>query len=105
MEAIIDHIMEDPDLKSKLAGDTSSIHSTDDESVLSLIDYISSKKANLLDLVIVLEKYHTRGTVEQRARSINIIGTVIHEVATLGLDSKACVALSQFFVSKLRDVH
>lgn len=105
MEPLVDQIMEEADLKSRFSGDTSSMTSTEDESVLSLIDYISSKKGNLLDLVIVLEKYHTKGSVEQRAKSISIIGTVIYEVMNLGLDSKACVALSKFFVSKLRDVH
>lgn len=62
-------------------------------------------KWNLLQLVIALEKYHTNGNPEQRSKSIGIIGTVIYEVMNLGLDSKACVALSKFFVSKLRDVH
>lgn len=105
MEALLDHIMEDSDIKSRFTGDNSSTTSNEDESLLSLIDFISSKKANLLDLVVALEKYHTQGTVEQRSKSITVLGAVIHEIANLGLDSKALVALSQFFVSKLRDVH
>lgn len=105
MENLVDHIMQDIEIKSKYSGETSSVTSTDDESLLSLIDHISSKKNNLLDLVIVLEKYHTKGNVEQRGKSINVIGTVINEVVNLDLDSKAVVGLSKFFVGKLRDVH
>ena len=71
---------------------------------VSLIELLQNKW-NLLQLVIALEKYHTNGNPEQRSKSIGIIGTVIYEVMNLGLDSKAWVALSRFFVSKLRDVH
>lgn len=91
MESLVEHIMEETVLKNRFtAGDTSSVNSTEDESVLSLIDMISSRKGNLIDLIIVLEKYHTNGTTDQRSKAINVIGTVVHEVANLGLDSKAC---------------
>ena len=105
MENLVEHVMQEADIKSRGSGESNSVSISEDESLLSLIDMISSRRSNLLDLVILLEKYHTKGDVEQRAKSISIIGTVIHEVANLDLDSKACVGLSKFFVSKLRDVH
>lgn len=105
MDSIVEQMMQDIDMKSRYSGESSSVLSIEDESMLSLIDHISTKKSNLLDLVILLDKYHTHGNVEQRAKSISIIGTVINEVLNLGLDSKATVGLSKFFVSKLRDVH
>jgi len=106
MDELVEQIMGDSDYKNRFySADTSSIAGNDDESLLSLIDHISSGKANLLDLVIMLEKYHTQGSVEQRTKAIGIIGTIIYEVANLGLDSKAVVALSQFFISKLKDLH
>jgi DNA repair/transcription protein MET18/MMS19 len=106
MDQLVNHIMEDSEVKSGFSGaDTSSLTSNDDQTMLSLIDMISSKQGNLLDLLIALKKYHTDGDVDQRVKSLNVISTVIHEVADLGLDSKAVWALSSFFVSKLKDVH
>lgn len=106
MEALVDQIMDEGDFKNKFtSGETSSVTSTEDESILSLIDYISSRQGNLLELIAVLEKYHCEGNKDQRCKAINIIGTVIFEVANLGLDSKATVALCTFFIAKLKDVH
>ena len=96
--------MQDYDTKSKFSGDTSSLNSTDDEPLLSLIDLISSRKHSLLDLVLLLEKYHTQGSDENRAKSISVLGKVINEVVNLNLDSKAVVGISNFFVAKLKDV-
>lgn len=90
MEQLVNQIMEDSEVKSKFSGgDTMSVSSSDDQTMLSLIDMISSKQGNLLDLLIVLKKYHTDGNVDQRVKSLNVVATVIHEVADLGLDSKA----------------
>ena len=106
MESLIDKIMEESEVKSRFSGnDTSSISSLDDENMLSLLDMISSKRINLLEIVVALEKYHTSGNVEQRTKSINILESAIHEVEDLRLDSKASTALAQFFCKKLKDVH
>jgi len=77
--------------------DASTISSNDDQSMLSLIDMVSSRKINLLEVVIGLEKYHTDGNADQRSKAINVLSTIIYEVAEIGLDSIAICALVQFF--------
>lgn len=106
MEILIDRIMNDADVKSKYSQiSTSSVTSNEDTSMLDLFDQISSRKANFLEVILGLEKYHTEGDPEQRTKAINVIAGIIHEVPNLGLDSKAIAGLVEFFTKKFKDEH
>lgn len=106
MDVLIDRIMNDSDVKSKYShASTSSVTSDGESGMSELFDKVSNKEINMLEVVVGLERYHTEGTPEQRAKAINILFGIIHEVADIGLDSKAVAGLAEFLAKKYKDVH